>query len=77
MAHDDLEKGIYIDRLFPDVYHQYIDSIYVKLHAEKGYVEVVSKYGSCKNPIDKQSRWESGEIGLSYACCEVSITFIP
>ena len=55
----------------------YIDKIFVKAYAEEEYVEVVSKYGSCKFPIDKQSRWESGEIGLSYACCEVSITFIP
>lgn len=41
VSHDNLEKGIYVEQLFPDV------------------------------------RWESGEIGLSYACCEVSITFIP
>lgn len=77
VSHDNLEKGIYVEQLFPDVYHQYIDKIFVKAYAEEEYVEVVSKYGSCKFPIDKQSRWESGEIGLSYACCEVSITFMP
>lgn len=66
-----------VNQLFPNSYHNFVDRIFVKAYTEEEYVEVVSKYGSCKYPIDKQSRWESGEIGLSYACCEVSITFIP
>ena len=77
VSHEELEEGICVNRLFPDSYHNVVDRIFVKAYTEEGYVEVVSKYGSCKYPIDKQSRWESGEIGLSYACCEVSITFIP
>ena len=77
VSHEDLEEGIYVNQLFPNSYHNFVDRIFVKAYTEEGYVEVVSKYGSCKFPIDKQSRWESGEIGLSYACCEVSITFIP
>lgn len=77
VSHEDLEEGIYVNQLFPNSYHNFVDRIFVKAYTEEGYVEVVSKYGSCKFPIDKQSRWESGEIGLSYACCEVSITFMP
>ena len=77
VSHDNLERGIYVERLFPNTYQNYIDNIFVKLYVEEEYIEVVSKYGSCKYPIDKQSRWESGEIGLSYACCEISIRFIP
>lgn len=77
VSHEELEEGIYVNQLFPNSYHNFVDRIFVKAYTEEGYVEVVSKYGSCKYPIDKQSRWESGEIGLSYACCEVSITFIP
>ena len=77
VSHEELEEGIYVNQLFPNSYHNFVDRIFVKAYTEEEYVEVVSKYGSCKYPIDKQSRWESGEIGLSYACCEVSITFIP
>ena len=77
VSHEELEEGIYVNQLFPNSYHNFVDRIFVKAYTEEGYVEVVSKYGSCKYPIDKQSRWESGEIGLSYACCEVSITFMP
>ena len=77
VSHEDLEEGIYVNQLFPNSYHNFVDRIFVKAYTEEGYVEVVSKYGSCKYPIDKQCRWESGEIGLSYACCEVSITFVP
>lgn len=77
VSYEDLEEGIYVNQLFPNSYHNFVDRIFVKAYTEEEYVEVVSKYGSCKYPIDKQSRWESGEIGLSYACCEVSITFIP
>ena len=77
VSHEELEEGIYVNQLFPNSYHNFVDRIFVKAYTEEGYVEVVSKYGSCKFPIDKQSRWESGEIGLSYACCEVSITFMP
>ena len=77
VSHEDLEEGIYVNQLFPNSYHNFVDRIFVKAYTEEEYVEVVSKYGSCKYPIDKQSRWESGEIGLSYACCEVSITFMP
>lgn len=77
VSHEELEEGICVNRLFPDSYHNFVDRIFVKAYTEEEYVEVVSKYGSCKYPIDKQCRWESGEIGLSYACCEVSITFIP
>ena len=77
VSHEELEEGIYVNQLFPNSYHNFVDRIFVKAYTEEEYVEVVSKYGSCKYPIDKQSRWESGEIGLSYACCEVSITFMP
>ena len=77
VSHEELEEGICVNQLFPNSYHNFVDRIFVKAYTEDEYVEVVSKYGSCKYPIDKQSRWESGEIGLSYACCEVSITFIP
>ena len=77
VSHEELEEGICVNQLFPNSYHNFVDRIFVKAYTEEEYVEVVSKYGSCKYPIDKQSRWESGEIGLSYACCEVSITFIP
>lgn len=77
VSHDKVEEGIYVEKLFSDSYRKFIDNIFVKAYSKEKYVEVVSKYGSCKYPIDKQSRWESGEIGLSYACCEISIKFIP
>ena len=77
VSHEELEEGICVNQLFPNSYHNFVDRIFVKAYTEEEYVEVVSKYGSCKYPIDKQSRWESGEIGLSYACCEVSVSFIP
>lgn len=71
------EKGIRVDLLFSRSYQEYVDRIYVKAHTDEGYVEVVSKYGSKRYPIDKPNRWRSGSIGLSYACCEVDVTFIP
>ena len=74
---EDLEKGVNVVRLFPNSYWEYVEPIYVKALPEEGCVAVDSRYGSCRYPMDKQSRWESGEIGLSYACCEIGITFIP
>lgn len=72
-----VEKGVYVDRKLPSHYREYVKGIYVKTSADGEYVEVQSQYGSAKFPIDNESRWHSGSIGLSYACCEVSITFVP
>lgn len=72
-----LEKGVSVDWMLPSQYREYVKNIYVKTSADGEHVEVDSKYGSAKFEIDKESNWNSGTIGLSYACCEVSITFIP
>ncbi len=77
VSHEELEKGVNVVRLFPNSYWEYVEPIYVKALPEEGCVSVESRYGSRRYPMDKQSRWESGEIGLSYACCEISITIIP
>lgn len=55
----------------------YVKEIYVKACADGEHVEVKSRYGAAKFPIHEESVWNSGTIGLSYACCEVSITFVP
>lgn len=76
-SHEEVEKGVRVDWKLPSQYHKYVKSIYVKSTSDGEFVEVESSYGSAKFSIDRQSRWESGSIGLSYACCEVSITFVP
>lgn len=72
-----VEKGVYVDRRLPSQYREYVKSIYVKISDDGEHVEVESQYGSAKFPIDRENRWCSGSIGLSYASCEVSITFVP
>ncbi len=74
---EDVKKGVRVDYILPSQYREYVKSIYVKACGDGEHVKVVSKYGSQQYPVDQQSRWESGAIGLSYACCEISITFVP
>lgn len=74
---EDVKKGVRVDYILPSQYREYVKSIYVKACGDGEHVKVVSKYGSQQYPVDQQSRWESGSIGLSYACCEISITFVP
>ena len=74
---EEVESGVRVDWMLPSQYREYVKSIYVKTCADGEHVEVESQYGSAKFPIDRESKWHSGTIGLSYACCEVSITFIP
>ena len=77
VAHEELERGLNVVRLFPNSYWDAVEPIFIKAYPEEGSVAVDSSYGSCRYPIDKQSRWGSGEIALSYAYCEISINFIP
>ena len=72
-----VQKGVYVDWMFPSQYREYVKDIYVKACADGEHVEVKSKYGSAKFSIHEENVWRSGDIGLSYACCEVSITFVP
>ena len=74
---EEVENGVHVDWMLPSQYREYVKSIYVKTSADGEHVEVASQYGSAKFSIDKESHWHSGSIGLSYACCEVSITFVP
>ena len=74
---EEVQKGVYVDWMFPSQYREYVKEIYVKACADGEHVEVKSKYGSAKFSIHEENVWRSGSIGLSYACCEVSITFVP
>lgn len=74
---EDVQKGVYVDWMLPAQYREYVKDIYVKACADGEHVEVKSKYGSAKFSIHEENVWRSGEIGLSYACCEVGITFVP
>lgn len=74
---EEVESGVHVDWMLPSQYREYVKSIYVKTSADGEHVEVASQYGSAKFPIDRESMWHSGSIGLSYACCEISITFVP
>ena len=74
---DEVQTGVRIDWMLSDEYRKYVKDIYVKACNDGKHVEVKSIYGSAKFPIDKESVWRSGTIGLSYASCEVSITFVP
>jgi hypothetical protein len=74
---EEVESGVHVDWMLPSQYREYVKSIYVKTSADGEHVEVESQYGSAKFPIDRESMWHSGSIGLSYACCEISITFVP
>lgn len=76
-SHEEVANGVHVDRKLPSQYREHVKGIFVKTSDDGECVEVESCYGSAKFPIDKQSRWESGLIGLDYACCEVSITFTP
>ena len=74
---DEVQMGVYVDWKLPSSYREYVKKIYVKACSDGKHVEVKSPYGSAKYPIDKESTWDSGSIGLSYASCEVRITFVP
>ena len=74
---DAVQKGVRVDWILPAQYREYVKEIYVKACADGEHVEVKSRYGSAKFPIHEESVWNSGTIGLSYACCEVGITFVP
>lgn len=74
---DEVQKGVHVDWMLPVQYREYVKDIYVKACADGEHVEVKSKYGSAKFPIHEEHVWNSGTIGLSYACCEVKITFVP
>lgn len=77
LSEEALESGVNVVTLFPNSYHKMVAPIWVKTLSEEGVVEVASNYGSRRFPIDKNGRWESGEIPLSFAYCEISIKFNP
>lgn len=77
LSEEDLESGVNVVTLLPNSYHGVVAPIWVKTRSEEGVVEVVSNYGSRRFPIDQKGRWESGEIPLSFAYCEISIKFTP
>lgn len=77
LSEEALESGVNVVTLLPNSYHKMVDPIWVKTLSEEGVVEVESNYGSRRFPIDQKWRWESGEIPLSYAYCEISIKFNP
>jgi hypothetical protein len=72
-----VKKGVRVDYILPSQYREYVGRIHVKTSADGQQVEVSSKYGSRKYPINQKDTWESGPIGLSYASCEISITMVP
>ena len=73
----DIEKGVYVDSLFPDSYDDYVKSIHVKYTDNGEAVQITSSYGSCRYPSDEEGVWSSGTIGLSYAWCKGYIRLIP
>lgn len=76
-SHEEVDNGVHVDWKLPSQYREHVKGIFVKISDDGEHVEVESCYGSAKFPIDRQSRWNSGSIGLDYACCEISITFVP
>ncbi len=73
----DLDKGVYVNSLFPGSYREYVNSIHVQSVDGGAAVQVTSRYGSKKYPSNKKNSWSSGEIGLSYASCRVNIVLLP
>lgn len=73
----DVDRGIYVDNLFPNSYSDFVKSIHVQSVDDGEAVQITSVYGSCKYPADKNGSWESGQIGLSYATCKVFISLMP
>lgn len=73
----DVDRGIYVDTLFPDSYRGFVKSIHVQSVDDGEAVQITSEYGSCKYPSDKEATWLSGPIGLAYASCDIAISLIP
>ena len=63
----DIEKGVYVDSLFPDSYDDYVKSIHVKYTDNGEAVQITSSYGSCRYPPAEEGGWSAGAIGFSHA----------
>lgn len=76
----DFENGktIPVTTLLPDLYADYVAPIFARLNDDKTAIEIISeKYGNGLLPLNNRfARWDSPEIGLSYACCKISISII-
>ena len=49
-----VQKGVYVDWMFPSQYREYVKEIYVKVCADGEHVEVKSRDGSAKFPIQRK-----------------------
>lgn len=74
---DQVDRGIYVNALFPESYGDFVKAIHVQSVDGGEAVQITSQYGSRKYPSDEQAFWHSGPIGLSYATCRVAISLVP
>lgn len=74
---DAVDRGIYVNALFPESYGDFVKAIRVQTVDEGAAVQITSEYGSCRYPSDEPAFWHSGPIGLSYATCRVAISLVP
>lgn len=74
---DAVDRGIYVNALFPESYGDFVKAIHVQSVDGGEAVQITSEYGSCKYSAYEHAQWESGSIGLSYASCKVFISLVP
>ena len=74
---DQVDRGIYVNALFPNSYGSFVKAIHVQSVDGGEAVQITSQYGSRKYSAYEHAQWESGSIGLSYASCKVFISLVP
>lgn len=74
---DQVDRGIYVNALFPNSYGSFVKAIRVQTVDDGAAVQITSEYGSRKYSAYEHAQWESGSIGLSYASCKVFISLVP
>lgn len=68
-------REVPVSALLPDHYADYVKPVYARLSDDGTAIDIRSeKYGSGRLPLDNPyARWESPEIGLSYAVCTLCL----
>lgn len=71
-----LEDGLRVDLLLPDVYRDYVKRITAR-KVDEDRVEIKSEaYGDGSLSIEGDNCYSTGDIGLSYAVCNIDLQLV-